>query len=71
MGAYADENKGYRFLLTVIDQFSKFAWAVPLKNKTALTVVNAMETIFKEKRVPKNLYKQTMEKNSSINIFQS
>ena len=53
MGAYAAENKGYKFLLTVIDTFLKYAWVVPLKNKTALAVTNAMESIFK--RIPKNL----------------
>ena len=26
-------NKGYKFLLTCIDVFSKFAWVIPLKNK--------------------------------------
>ena len=46
MSAYAAENKGYKFLLTVIDTFSKYAWVVPLKNKTALAVTNAMESIF-------------------------
>ena len=33
-------NKGYKFLLTCIDVFSKFAWVVPLKNKTEATLVN-------------------------------
>ena len=26
-------NKGYRFLLCIIDIFSKYAWVVPLKDK--------------------------------------
>ena len=34
MQAYSRENKGYNFLLTVIDDVSKYVWAVPLKNKT-------------------------------------
>ena len=55
MNTYADENKGHKFLLTVIDTFSKYAWAIPLKNKSALAVTIAMESIFKEKRIPKNL----------------
>ena len=28
-------NKGFRFLLCVIDIFSKYAWVVPLKDKKA------------------------------------
>jgi hypothetical protein len=27
-------NEGYKFLLTVIDVFSKVAWVIPLKNKS-------------------------------------
>ena len=33
-------NKGYKFLLTCIDVFSKFAWVVPLKNKTDESLFN-------------------------------
>ena len=35
MQAYEKENKGYRYLLIVIDIVSKFSWAVPLKTKSA------------------------------------
>lgn len=55
MDTYTSENKNYRYLLTVIDTFSKFAWAVPIKNKTGASVVIAMENILNEGRVPKNL----------------
>lgn len=54
MGDYSKENKGYRYLLTVIDAFSKFAWAVPIKNKTAHNVTAAMRSILLQKH-PKNL----------------
>lgn len=46
MIAYAGQNKGYKYLLTVIDIFSKYAWAVPIKSKTGEDVTNAMESIF-------------------------
>ena len=32
-------NKGIRFLLCVIDNFSKYAWAVPLKDKKGISIV--------------------------------
>ena len=32
-------NKGFRFLLCVIDIFSKYAWVVPLKDKKSLSIV--------------------------------
>ena len=38
-------NKGYKFLLTCIDVFSKFAWVVPLKNKSGETLVNGFQSI--------------------------
>ena len=55
MGNYSTDNRDYRFLLTVIDTFSKFAWAVPLKRKTALETSQAMQNIFQLGRIPKNL----------------
>lgn len=52
----AYKNKRYKYILVVIDTFSKFAWAKPLKNKTGIEVTNAMKLIFREsKRIPKNL----------------
>ena len=33
-------NKGFRFLLCVIDIFSKYAWVIPLKDKKGISVAN-------------------------------
>ena len=32
-------NKGFRFLLCVIDIFSKYAWVIPLKDKKVLVLL--------------------------------
>lgn len=48
MQKYAKQNNGYKWILTVIDNFSKYAWAVPLKDKTGLSVTTAMEKILEE-----------------------
>lgn len=46
-------NNGINYILTVIDVFSKFAWAVPLKTKKGSCVARAFEKIFKiSKRHP-------------------
>ena len=37
------DNDGYVFLLTVIDVFSKRAWCIPLKNKSASSLVMALK----------------------------
>lgn len=55
MGNYSTQNKGYRYLLTVIDTFSKFSWVEPLKTKTSKDVVKAFKNIFKFGRKPINL----------------
>ena len=41
-------NKGFRFLLCVIDIFSKYAWVIPLKDKKGVSIVNAFQKILKE-----------------------
>ena len=41
-------NKGIRFLLCVIDIFSKYAWVVPLKDKKGISIVKAFQIILKE-----------------------
>lgn len=53
---YAKQNKNFKYILTVIDVFSKFAWAVPVKNKTGLVVTQAMEKIITPGSAPKNLH---------------
>ncbi|CAF1104621.1 unnamed protein product, partial [Brachionus calyciflorus] len=47
------ENKEYKFLLTVIDVFSKFAWVKPLKNKTSESILQALTEIFKSRKPDK------------------
>ena len=41
-------NKGLRFLLCVIDIFSKKAWVVPLKDEKWITITNTFQNILKE-----------------------
>ena len=41
-------NKGIRFLLCVIDIFSKHAWVVPLKDEKDISIVKAFQSILKQ-----------------------
>ena len=41
-------NKGFRFLLCVIDIFSKYAWVIPLEDKKGITITNAFYKMFKQ-----------------------
>ena len=50
-------NKGFRFLLCVIDIFSKYAWVVPLKDKNGASITNAFEKILgKSARKPSKIW---------------
>lgn len=44
-GDYPAENDGVRFLLVVIDSFTRFAWIEPLKRKEAKEVLSAYKRI--------------------------
>jgi hypothetical protein len=56
MQAYADDNDGVKYLLTVIDVLSKYGWIVPLKQKTGLATANAFKLIFDSGRKPKRVW---------------
>ena len=50
-------NKGIKYLLCVIDLFSKYAFVVPLKDKKGISIVNAFHSILnKSKRKPNKLW---------------
>ena len=50
-------NKGFRFLLCVIDFFSKYAWVVPLKDKKGVSIVDAFQKILdKSGRKPNKIW---------------
>jgi len=42
---YAKHNKNFKYILCVIDCFTKFVWALPVKSKTAVEISNAMAKI--------------------------
>jgi transposase InsO family protein len=50
MREFSKENDRYNYLLTVIDCFSKYAWAIPIKNKTAEEIIKSFDNIFKERK---------------------
>ena len=41
-------NKGFRFLLFVIDIYSKYAWVIPVKASRGTTITNAFQTLLDE-----------------------
>ena len=57
-------NKGFRFLLCVIDIFSKYAWIVPSKDKKCVSIVNALQKILDDSKRKPN--KTWVEKGSKF-----
>lgn len=55
---YAKFNKGYKYMLTVIDVFSKYAHALPVKSKSGVDVTNVFKRIIElnKNKYPKNLH---------------
>ena len=57
MSKHATHNDGVKFLLCLIDVFSKMAWVLPLKNKSNVEIVQAFDTLYADEmaRVPLKL----------------
>lgn len=51
----ASHNDGYKFLLVLIDIFSRFLFIVPLKNKQNQTIIEGLKSVFQKGRKPHTL----------------
>ena len=55
MVKYSRVNRGYKYIFTNIDIFSKYAWSFPLKTKTIKEIKSCFQKIFKERK-PKYIW---------------
>ena len=69
MNDYGIKNKkGYRYILVVTDNFTKFGWTIPLKNKYAQSITDAVsQTVKSSKRKPNLL--ETDDGKDYVNKF--
>lgn len=79
---YAKQNKNFKYILTIIDIFSKYSWAITVKTKSSKDVTRAMCKIIESGNVPKNIqsdkgkefynsdFKQLMNRHN-INLYSS
>ena len=65
-----ENNRGYRYVLVTIDNFSKFGWTVPLKNKKAQTIKDSFENILISSKRKPGLIETDRDKGFYNNIFQ-
>jgi transposase InsO family protein len=68
MQALSNVNSGYKYIFVIIDCFSKYAWAFPLKQKTKEIVSTVFKTFLAKGRLPKNL-QTDMGKEFYNNVF--
>ena len=65
-----ENNRGYRYVLVTIDNFSKYGWTIPLKNKNAQTMKDSFENILINSKRKPNLIESDRGKEFYNNIFQ-
>ena len=69
MQKYSRVNKGYKYIFTNIDIFSKYAWSFPLKTKTIKEIKSSFQKIFKERK-PKYIWSDQESAFFSKEMFQ-
>ena len=63
-------NRGYRYVLGIIDNFSKFDWKIPLKNTNAQTMKDSFENILISSKRKPNLIESDRGKDFYNKLFQ-
>ena len=66
----SENNRGYRYVFVVIDNFSKFGWTTSLKNKNAQTIKDSFENILISSKRKPGLIETDRGKEFYNNIFQ-
>ena len=65
-----ENNRQYRYVLVIIDNFSKFGWTLPLKNKNSQTIKDSFEKILISSKRKPNLIESDRDKGFYNNLFQ-
>ena len=65
-----ENNRNYRYVFVIIDNFSKFGWTIPLKNKNAQTIKDSFENILISSKRKPNLIESDRGKEFYNNVFQ-
>jgi len=68
MQEFSKFNRGVRYLLTVIDVFSKYGWMLPLKDKTGKSVADMFKQIFKNQSENHKSFGQTKAESFTTNM---
>ena len=66
-----ENNRNHRYVLVITDNFSKFRWTVPLKNKNAQTITNCFENILITLKRKPNLFETDRGRDFYNSNFQN
>jgi len=53
MQAFSKYNNGVKYVLIVVDVFSKYGWMKPLQSTTGLEIASALEVTLKDRKPEK------------------
>ena len=65
-----ENNRGYRYVSVIIDNFSKIGWTVPLKNENAQAIKDSSKNVLKNSKRKPNLLEGDRDRGFFNNIFQ-
>ena len=66
-----ESSRGYRYVLVIIDNLSKFGWTIPIKNKNASTIKDSFENIIINSKRKPNLIESDRGREFYNSIFQN
>ena len=71
MQSLSKYNKGIKYLLCLIDLFSKYAWVIPIKYKKGTSIVNTFQKIISKGRKPNKIWVDQVSEfyNNVLKIF--
>ena len=70
MQSLSRKNKGIKYLLCVIDLYSKYAFVIPLKDKKGISIVNAIDKIIKQSNRKPNKIRADQGGEFYNNVFE-
>ena len=68
---YSKQNNNCKYILTVIDFFSKYSWCYPLKNKNSNEIINCFKDIFKNSKRSPNFIQSDQRSEFTNKIVQN
>ena len=66
LSAFQQDNDGYKWIITIIDTFSKKAWAFKMKRKTGQSIVEVMTPFLRENTPQKIQFDEGLEFYNSL-----